>query len=74
MNGGKSHTLIAVYKGVIVNQRFQQRCRFFADVVVVICLGTENRGFQSALIPHAVSAAVFLDLVMVNYDDFGHGQ
>ena len=59
---------------MIVDQRLQQGGRFFAQIVVVSRLRTENSGFQSSLIEQSVLAAVFLDLVMVNRDDFRHGQ
>ena len=74
MGGGKAHSFVAVQKGVMIDERPKQRSRLFTHVVVVTRLGTENGGLQSALIAQTVHAAVFLNLVMFDGDDFGHGQ
>src|ERR1700739_991777 len=74
VRSGKPHPLVAVYKGMVVDQRLQQGGRLFAQVAVISGLRPENGGFQSSLIEQSVLAAVFLNLVMVNGRDFGHGQ
>ncbi len=57
MNGCKSRAIVAVQKGVIVDQRLQQGGCLFAQVVVVTRLGTENSRLQSALIEQPMLAA-----------------
>ena len=74
VGGGEAYSPVAVEKGVIVDQRLQQSGRLLAQFVVVTRLRTENSRLQSALIKQPVLAAVFLHLVMVNGDDFSHGQ
>src|SRR5271166_5356142 len=74
VNRCEGHPLIAVQKGVIVDQRLKQRGRLFAQVVVVTSLRPENSGLQCAMIEHPGLAAVFLDLVMMDGDDFSHRQ
>src|SRR5438552_11876872 len=64
VSGGKPHRLVAVYEGMIVDQRLQQGSHLFAQVVVISSLWTEDSGFQSSLIEQSVLAAVFLNLVM----------
>jgi len=71
---GEPHTLVAVEEGVIVDERLEQRCGFFAQIVVVASLRTKDGGLQRALIAQAVDAAIFLNLVMMDGDDFSHRQ
>jgi len=73
VSGGKPDPFVAIQKCVIIDQRLQQGGRLFAQVIVVARLRTENRSFQCALIQHPVLATVFLNLVMVDGDDFSHG-
>src|SRR5258708_3953456 len=49
MSRRKSHSLVAVHKRMIIDQRLEQRGRLFAQVIVVTRLGTENSCFQRAL-------------------------
>ena len=70
----KSHTFIAIHEGMIINQRLQQRRGLLAQVVVVTRLWAENGRFQSPLIEQSALPAVLLNLLMVNGDDFSHGQ
>src|SRR5580700_8804284 len=74
VHSSKSNPLVAVHKSVIIDQRLEQSRCLFAQVVVIAGLRTENRGFQSALIAQPMRAAVLLDLVMMNGDDFSHRQ
>jgi hypothetical protein len=66
----KSHPPVAIHKSVIHDQRLHQSRRFLALVVVVTRLGTKNSRLQRAPIAQTVRAAVLLNLMMMDGDDF----
>ena len=74
MRRGEPHPLVAIQECMIVHERLEQRSSFFTQMVVVARLGTKDGRFQRALIAQAVDAAIFIDLVMMDSDDFSYRQ
>jgi hypothetical protein len=66
--------LLAVEESGIVEERPEQRRGFFVTSVVVTRLRAKDGGFERAMIAQAVDASIFLDLVMMDGDDFSHRQ
>jgi hypothetical protein len=65
--------LVAVEEWVIVGKRFHQRRCFLGDRIVVSDLWAENGGLEEPPIPESMSAAVVVDLLVMDLEDFAYG-
>jgi hypothetical protein len=59
MHGSKTHPFVAVQEGAIIDQRLQQGCRLFAQVVVITGLWAENSGLPAGISVLAVTVRLY---------------